>query len=170
MDIKNTDGLRAGRLQRMPEHRHLPHVASFRDSPIVFLTACTHRLRSILADARCHAILREIWQRSAGRDGWYVGHYILMPDHVHLFVRPAIDAELMVAWIKMWKSLSSRKIAAALQTQPPVWQADYFDRYLRSSESYSEKWNYVEQNAVRAGLVTRVEDWPYRGSIHDLMF
>jgi len=29
----------------------------------------------------------------------------------------------------------------------------YFDRYLRSRENYGQKWNYVEQNAVRAGLI-----------------
>jgi REP-associated tyrosine transposase len=57
-----------------------------------------------------------------------------------------------------------------LSIRQPIWQPDYFDRYLRSSESYSEKWQYVEQNPVRAGLVTRVEDWPYRGTINDLTF
>jgi hypothetical protein len=50
----------------------------------------------------------------------------------------------MADWIKMWKSISSRKIAAALATSPPIWQADYFDRYLRSGENYSQKWNYME--------------------------
>ena len=53
----------------------------------------------------------------------------------------------------MWKSVSSRRIAATLAIEPPIWQSDYFDRYLRSSESYSDKWQYVEQNPVRAGLV-----------------
>jgi hypothetical protein len=57
----------------------------------------------------------------------------------------------------------------ALRILPPIWQADYFDRYLRSAESYSQKWSYVEQNPVRAGLVERFEDWPHRGIIHDLM-
>jgi putative transposase len=114
-------------------------------------------------------ILRGIWQRSAARNGWYVGHYILMPDHVHLFVRPAINAQPMTTWVKMWKSVSSRQIANALGIRPSVWQADYFDRYLRSTENYSQKWDYVEQNAVRAGLVTRVDDWPYRGILYDLM-
>jgi hypothetical protein len=70
----------------------------------------------------------------------------------------------------MWKSVSSRQIAVALGIRSPVWQADYFDRYLRSGESYSEKWDDVELNAVRARLVERAEDWPYRGVIHDLMF
>ena len=46
----------------------------------------------------------------------------------------------------MWKSVSSRRIAATLAIEPPIWQSDYFDRYLRSSESYSDKWQYVEQN------------------------
>jgi hypothetical protein len=36
---------------------------------------------------------------------------------------------------------------------------------LRSSESYSEKWDYVVANPVRAGLVRRAEDWPFQGEI-----
>jgi hypothetical protein len=33
----------------MIEHRHLPHVSSFRDNPIVFFTTCTHKRRKLLA-------------------------------------------------------------------------------------------------------------------------
>lgn len=150
--------------------RHLVHVPSFRANPIVFFTTCTYRRRKILASSTCEEILRELWQRSGDCDGWWVGHYISMPDHVHFFARPAIDARPMADWVQMWKSVSSRRIAAALGIDPPIWQTDYFDRYLRSSESYSEKWQYVEQNAVRAGLVETMEAWPYRGTIHDLMF
>jgi REP element-mobilizing transposase RayT len=148
----------------------LAHLLSFRDNPIVFFTACTFQRRKILASAKCEEILREIWQRSAEHDGWWVGSYVLMPGHVHFFARPAIDARPMADWVQMWKSVSSRQIAAALGIDPPTWQTDYFDRYLRSSESYSDKWQYVEQNPVRAGLVGRVEDWPYHGTINDLMF
>jgi len=150
--------------------RHLAHLPSFRDNPIVFFTACSFQRRKILASAKCEETLREIWQRSADHDGWYIGHYILMPDHVHFFARPAIDARPLADWVQMWKSVSSRRIAAALAIDPPIWQTDYFDRYLRSSESYSEKWHYVEQNAVRARLVKTVKAWPYRGTIHHLMF
>ena len=153
-----------------PAFRHLAHLHSFHDNPIVFFTACTFQRRKILASSTCEEILREIWQRSADCDGWWVGHYISMPDHVHFFARPAIDARPMADWVQMWKSVSSRRIAAALGIDPPIWQTDYFDRFLRSSESYSEKWQYIEQNAVRAGLVETMEAWPYRGTIHDLMF
>jgi REP element-mobilizing transposase RayT len=135
----------------------------------VFFTACTYRRKAILADAQCHEILRSIWNESV-RDGWWVGHYNLMPDHVHFFARPEDSGKPMAKWVQMWKGVSARKIAQALNLPPPVWQAEYFDRYLRSAESYSQKWDYVEQNPLRAGLVQHVEDWPYRGVIHNLLF
>jgi hypothetical protein len=39
------------------------------------------------------------------------------------------------------------------------------DHLLRSDESYAEKWNYVRENPVRAGLAQSAEDWPYAGEI-----
>jgi putative transposase len=56
----------------------------------------------------------------------------------------------------------------ALQQQDVVnrvWQPGFFDHLLRSSESYSEKWEYVRLNPVRKGLVDRPEEWPYQGQI-----
>jgi putative transposase len=150
--------------------RHLPHLSAFRDNPIVFFTACTHERRKIIAHPECHQILRGIWERSSYHDGWWIGHYILMPDHVHFFARPEVNARPMARWVEMWKSVSARQISAALEIAPPIWQGESFDRSLRSSESYSGKWNYVEQNAVRAGFVEVVDALPYRGVVHDLMF
>jgi hypothetical protein len=42
------------------------------------------------------------------------------------------------------------------------WQEGCFDRLLRSDESLSDKWEYLRQNPVRAGLVANPEDWPYQ--------
>jgi hypothetical protein len=62
------------------------------------------------------------------------------------------------------KTLSENGVAA------PHWQKTFFDHLLRSSESYSEKWNYVRENPVRAGLVASAEDWPYVGEIFALEY
>ena len=154
----------------LKRNRHLAHVHSFRAYPVVFLTIATARRRPILASVCVHQILRDIWTRSRERDGWHVGDYIIMPDHIHLFARPALDTCSLQRWIGMWKSVTARQIADTLSVRPPIWQADYFDRYLRSRESYSAKWTYVEQNAVRAGLVRSTADWPYKGTINTLIF
>jgi len=70
----------------------------------------------------------------------------------------------------MWKSLSARQWLALQRTSSPLWQEDYFDRYLRSTENYSKKWAYVAANPFRKGLVERADDWPYRGRIYELRF
>jgi hypothetical protein len=44
----------------------------------------------------------------------------------------------------------------------------FFDHFLRSSVSYSQKWSYVRDNPVRAGLVATANDWPWQGAIEDL--
>jgi REP element-mobilizing transposase RayT len=148
--------------------RHLTHLPSFREQPIVFFTVVTHGRQQFLATDFAHRLLLGIWQRSGDENGWFVGDYILMPDHVHLFARPAADAETMSRWIKMWKSVSSRQLVRATGIPAPIWQQEYFDRFLRSEESYDDKWCYVHNNPVRAGLVTDADAWPFRGRIFDL--
>jgi putative transposase len=143
--------------------RHLAHADSFRENPIVFLTTCTAKRRKLLARSEVRELLRGIWERSAKYNGWWVGHYILMPDHLHSFARPEVDASPTANWVQMWKGVSSRCIAGISALMPPIWQADYFDRYLRSAESNSEKWQYVADNAVRAGLVSDAKRGPIAG-------
>ena len=50
----------------------------------------------------------------------------------------------------------------------PHWQKGFFDHILRASESYSQKWLYVAENPVRAGLVKNRTEWPWQGEIHPL--
>ena len=97
-----------------------------------------------------------------------------MLDHVHLFV--AIDAEQLSLsdWMKSLKGTLSSKPRAGGEA-PPFWQKGFFDHVLRSGESYSQKWNYVRENPVRASLVKDWEEWPFLGEIfcfefHDARF
>jgi REP element-mobilizing transposase RayT len=79
-----------------------------------------------------------------------------MPDHVHLLAAPFEREEPvgnLSAAIKRW-------MRQELKAQWH-WQGGSFDRLLRSSDSVDEKWAYIEQNPVRAGYITRAEDWPY---------
>ena len=92
-----------------------------------------------------------------------VGRYVLMPEHVHLFVALPDDVRL-APWIKSLKVVLGKALSSE-GVKTPHWQQGFFDHVLRGSESYSEKWDYVRQNPVRAGLVEKFEDWPYQGEI-----
>ena len=49
-----------------------------------------------------------------------------------------------------------------------LWQRDCWDRQLRIGASYSEKWEYVRRNPVRADLVENPDDWPWQGEMNSL--
>ena len=97
-----------------------------------------------------------------------VGRYVIMPDHIHFFVAGDPDFKLG-AWVGTLKRIVAKRVASP-RSKDFVWQRGFFDHILRSSESYSEKWNYVRDNPVRAGLVKTAEDWPYAGEVVTIYF
>jgi hypothetical protein len=57
---------------------------------------------------------------------------------------------------------------AASPKSSEIWERGFFDHVIRNAENYARKWEYVRQNPVRAGLVERVEEWPYQGEIVEI--
>jgi putative transposase len=156
-------------------HKHLRRLERiWIDAPIYFVTTCTKNRRQILArDAIANILIGE-WRAAHDQHGWAVGQYVIMPDHVHFFCRPERDAKTLSGFVGFWKSYSSRKINALIPPRSTpaattLWQREFFDHVLRSNESYSEKWNYVRDNPVRAGLVSCADEWKYAGEIDTLM-
>ena len=101
--------------------------------------------------------------------GAWIGAYVIMPDHLHLFIATDDEQIAISAWMKSLKNTISKTLREN-GVGHPHWQKTFFDRLLRSSESYSEKWNYVRENPVRGGLVASAEDWPYVGEIFALEY
>jgi putative transposase len=156
-------------------HRHLRRLDRiWVDSPIYFVTTCTNKRRAVLARHEIAKILIDEWTLARDRHGWAVGRYVIMPDHVHFFCTPEHEAKTLSKFMGAWKSWSSRSAHKILRPRPAsaattsLWQREFFDHVLRSSESYGEKWNYVFQNPVRAGLVMQPDDWSYAGEIETL--
>ena len=129
-------------------------------SVVYFVTICVEGRKSVLANERGFAAFKN----AAGRlEHWIVLAAVLMPDHLHFIASPKEDREAKVgnvsAAIKRWMR---EEMKATWR-----WQPGCFDRLLRSDESLQEKWLYIEENPVRAGLVTDWQDWPYRYEADD---
>ncbi len=149
------------------EHSHLRRLSKiFTNDPAYFITTSTKNRRRILDNPVAHQILREEWAAALERHGWAIGSYVVMPDHVHFFCKPTFRAKSLSKLMQQWKQWTSKRIKSELGLDDSVWQEEFFDHLLRSHESYSEKWNYVEQNPVRAGLIEQAGDWPFSGHIH----
>lgn len=124
--------------------------------------------RNILACPVIHETF-QAFCRKAVNHHVAVGRYVILPDHVHLFVVMPAEGIPLARWVQSLRA-NSGKTLLALGHAKPHWQEGFFDHLLRSGESYAEKWVYVMQNPVRAGLVGRAEDWPYQGEIGPIRF
>ncbi|HSR88689.1 MAG TPA: transposase [Pontiella sp.] len=150
--------------------RKRPAHQPIRDRPnasrIIFLTVCTDKRQSILDRNAVHELLKTCWTQA---DSWLTGRYLLMPDHIHLFCSPVgINYPPLLKWVNYWKSLSARSWPN--RTERKVWQRDFWDTQLRRGDSYTEKWRYVVNNPVRAGLVEESSQWPYQGQLNEFVW
>jgi putative transposase len=130
----------------------------FPSGPLYFVTFSTRDRKPFRSLTRVHETVKHYAQRAASDFYVAVGRYVIMPDHIHLFVRGDDDFVLL-----KWVGGLKRAISVALNPGGPLWQPGFFDHVLRSEESYGEKWLYVRNNPVRAGLVDDARDWPYQG-------
>jgi putative transposase len=159
--------MRTSSLQHKARLKRLDWV--FADRPMYFLTACVEGRRPLLANHRVLDAFQEFCRTGLDR-GFFVGRFVLMPDHLHLFiVVPREVPHALSIWMKALKR-SLTRVLDEMGVSPPHWQKGFFDHVMRSGESYSEKWNYVSDNPVRAGLVAEAEEWPFQGEICELRF
>ncbi|MEP6668164.1 MAG: transposase [Chthoniobacter sp.] len=136
--------------------------------PVYFVTTCTRGRVRILDNPSAYASCVEVWEKGQELHGWQVGRYVVMPDHVHFFCAPEPGAKDLKVFVGKWKEWTAKFLNRRLGASVPLWQEEFFDHLLRSHESYAQKWDYVQQNPVRAGLAAGCDDWPYQGCLNDL--
>jgi hypothetical protein len=78
------------------------------DPPLYFVTLCAVRRKKILANEFVHRSLIEYGERGVEKSV-ALGRYVIMPDHVHLFVRGGLEFNLGL-WVRGLK----RVVAAAV--------------------------------------------------------
>ncbi|HEU5247765.1 MAG TPA: transposase [Candidatus Udaeobacter sp.] len=106
-------------------------------SPIYFLTACMENRRNLLPTPAIHETFLRFGNEGPLHGAW-IGVYVIMPDHLHLFVATDDEKIAISAWMKSLKNTISKTLGAN-RIAPPHWQKTFFDHLLRSNESYSEK-------------------------------
>ncbi len=72
----------------------------YTNHPLYFLTTCTAGRRRLLANAEIHAALIHFARRAEERGVW-VGRYVIMPDHLHLFAGFGPSSPALPEWRKL---------------------------------------------------------------------
>jgi REP element-mobilizing transposase RayT len=86
--------------------------------------------------------------------------WCVMPNHVHALIEMYSRA-LLEEVVHSWKSYTSKQANKILQRNGQFWMEDYYDRFIRDENHLNDAIAYIEQNPVKAGLVSNAIDWKY---------
>jgi putative transposase len=88
-----------------------------------------------------------------------LGAFVIMANHVHLLLLPSISPSLL---LKSLKGVTAREANRLLcRTGEQFWQRESYDHWVRDESEWNRIAAYIERNPVKAGLVARVEDYPW---------
>ena len=82
----------------------------------------------------------------------------LMPNHVHLVVRPISNHDLS-SWTHLLFTTHVRRYHRKYQSSGRLWQGRFKAFPIQQDHHLITVMRYVERNALRAGLVSRAEHW-----------
>jgi putative transposase len=131
-----------------------PNWLPLEQETIYFVTVGVQKREPVLANPKTWRAICHEFQKL---DEWKIIALLAMPDHLHLLTAP-FDREKSVGYFIRW---FTRGFNASYKPHWK-WQHGCFDRLLRSNESAQQKWDYIQYNPVRFGLVESPGQWPYQ--------
>ncbi len=78
--------------------------------------------------------------------------WVIMPNHFHSLLEPAIGAASLSKIMQQWKGASARHINAALGRRGTLWQDEPFEHIVRSEAQLNHYRCYIAENPGKARL------------------
>ena len=121
-------------------------------------------------------IVRDALYHFAGQRYWLLT-YVIMPSHFHWVFRPTPDYCDLVAQeadgqtprekiMHSIKSYTANRCNRVLGRKGEFWQDESYDHCVRNDDELLRIIEYVENNPVKARLITVPDDWAF-SSAHD---
>ena len=86
--------------------------------------------------------------------------WCIMPTHVHALIELRFEASLAEI-VQTWKSSTAHAINKNEGRRGRLWRREYFDRFMRTEDQFSNAVAYIENNPVTAELCKAPADWPF---------
>ena len=92
-----------------------------------------------------------------------LANFCIMPTHIHLLIRPAhgTNVSLIMHWVK---THSAKRWNSLHGSTDHMWGNRYFAGIVNGQQGFDAIMDYIDQNAVKAGLVEKPEDWQASGA------
>ena len=115
-----------------------------------FISTATWKRRLILQSNRLCDLLLDVLRQNRAKERFQLHEFVIMPDHLHLLITPALDVSLERA-VQFIKGNFSYRLGK--EGKMKVWQESFTNHRVRDAEDYEKHRSYIQLNPVRAGLV-----------------
>lgn len=127
-----------------------------------FLTICTRDKKPIFADKTKIRIVNNVADLVEKRLNIPILAMCIMPDHLHLIIHNLGDNSIVLAdFVKEFKSRIYSEFRKKFGLLRSFWQRYYYDHIIRDDRDFDEKFHFIMQNPVKAGLTNVVCDPDY---------
>ena len=93
---------------------------------------------------------------------WQVFEFVIMPNHVHLFL--SVLQRTLKESIEDFKRWTGHQASTRIKLpRNRFWQDEWFDHWSRSDEQDERIMKYIQNNPVAANLVRVFREWKYGG-------
>ncbi len=127
-----------------------------------FVTMCSEKRAPIFVDPRLAKWLIEALRKESEVQRFLIEAYCLMPDHLHFLAMGITLSSNLLTFAKLLKQKTAHVYLQ--RTGARLWQKNFYDHILRSSEEPTRVAAYIWLNPVRKGLCKGFEEYPYSGS------
>ncbi|HZW97158.1 MAG TPA: transposase [Candidatus Eremiobacteraceae bacterium] len=117
-----------------------------------FVTFSTyHRRQLFVVELYARLFLQTLYRHR--REGRYKLHaFVLMPEHVHLLLTPAIDVTIERA-IQLIKGAYSHELGGIIGRKQEIWERGFTDHRIRNEVDFVHHRNYIHQNPIERKMV-----------------
>jgi putative transposase len=91
--------------------------------------------------------------------------FVVMSNHVHALLLPKTPVSKLMKSIKGYTAREANRLLG--RTGEPFWQKESYDHWVRDQPEWQRIKSYIENNPVKAGLVSCPEDyrWSSAGNV-----
>jgi putative transposase len=113
--------------------------------------------------ALAEVVVEAIWYNAEVLRHYIVHAFVVMPNHVHLLVTAGVPLPKVT---KSLKGITAKRANAILaRTGRPFWQEETCDHGVRHEREFQTIRSYIEENPVRAGLVSQASQYRWSSAV-----
>jgi putative transposase len=125
-----------------------------------FVSTATWGRPRLLQSDRMASLIIDVLYHYRGEKRFLLHEFVVMPNHIHVLLSVGHELSIEKA-VQLIKGGSAYRASHELGVNSQVWERGFSEIRILNHAEFAIRAQYIRENPIRAGLVTRAEQYPY---------